>query len=179
MCTPLRARYGYGGYPSISHVYDQVHDCYRLAHANEFARIYQRALQDMFFPAGLQKAGTPGYRLRENNIVTSGKLAKLLQHMYQIEQTIDDIRNEGRSQLDITLGEDVRLRISPDYPFVNLRKFWKPPHKKELVPTASGVCLQFDDYSALKCLVPTINAMLPDTLGDKTLRPSLMKTLSQ
>ena len=52
--------------------------------------------------------------------------------MYQIEQTIDDIEKEGRSQLDIMLGEDDILRISPDNPSAP---------QKELVPTTRGVCI--------------------------------------
>lgn len=88
-------------------------------------------------------------------------------HLREIDQVIDDIRNGGDAKLDLELSEDVRLRINASYPFVNLRKFWSPPNKTEMVPTTSGVCVKFDDFSVLKSLLPTLGALIPDRVRDQ------------
>ena len=81
--------------------------------------------------------------------------------MWQIEQVIDDIKNGGDSKLDLEHSVYVRLRVNATYPFINIRKFWSPPNGKDKIPTTSGVCLKFDEYTILKNLVPTISSILP------------------
>ena len=86
---------------------------------------------------------------------------KIEQFLWQIDQVIDDIKNEGDSNIDLELSDDIRLRINATYPFINIRKFWSPPNRKDKVPTTNGVCVQFEEYAVLKSVIPSISAMLP------------------
>ena len=92
---------------------------------------------------------------------------KIEQFLWQIEQVVDDIKNGGDSKLDLELSQDIRLRINASYPFINIRKFWSPPNRNDMVPTRSGVCVKFDEYSVLKTVIPSISSMLPDQLCEK------------
>lgn len=95
---------------------------------------------------------------------------KFERFLWQIEQVIDDIKNGGDSNIDIELSEDIRLRINASYPFINIRKFWCPPNREDMVPTTSGVCVKFDEYTVLKNVFPSISALLPDKPCEKNSR---------
>lgn len=95
---------------------------------------------------------------------------KFEQFLWQIEQVIDDIKNGGDSNIDVELTQDIRLRINASYPFINIRKFWCPPNREDMVPTTSGVCVKFDEYSVLKNVFPSISALLPNPPCDKNNR---------
>ena len=87
---------------------------------------------------------------------------KFVNHLVDVDQVIADIQNGGGASLDLDILDDVRLRINPSYPFINLRKFWTPPNRDEKIPTTSGICLKFDDYFILKSLIPALDSLLPD-----------------
>ena len=92
---------------------------------------------------------------------------KIEQCLWQIEQVVDDIKNGGDAKLDLELSDDIRLRVNATYPFINIRKFWSPPNRKDKIPTTSGVCLKFDEYAVLKTLIPSVSSMLPGQGCDK------------
>lgn len=91
---------------------------------------------------------------------------RLVENLTQIELAIDAIRNGFDYELDIDLGQNVRVRVNTSYPFLNLRKFWLPADQKDMVPTMTGVCIKFEDYSALTSVIPIINSLLPDHVCD-------------
>ena len=93
---------------------------------------------------------------------------KMEQCLWQIEQVVDDIKNGGDSKLDLELSDDFRLRINATYPFINIRKFWSPPNRKDKIPTTSGDCVKFDEYTVLKNVIPTISSLLPGHMCEKT-----------
>ena len=101
---------------------------------------------------------------------------KIEQNLLQIEQVVEDIKHGGASKLDLELSGDIRLRINPTYPFINIRKFWSPPNRKDKIPTTSGVCVKFDEYTVLKNVIPTISTMLPEQKCEKG---NLRKSKSQ
>ena len=99
-----------------------------------------------------------------------GTWRKFVSSVMIIDQIIDDLRNGGTASLDLELHEDVRVRINPSFPFINVRKFWSPPNKTEKILTTNGICLKFDDYFVLKSLIPTLESLLPDLSDENTLK---------
>lgn len=85
---------------------------------------------------------------------------KFVQCFSNIDRIINDIGNGGDSSIDFELADDLRLRISASFPFINIRKFWKPPNRNDMLPTTTGVCLKFDEYSVLRETTHDISSSL-------------------
>ena len=104
-----------------------------------------------------------GYNCERTLSLSVEAWCKMDQFLWQIDQVVDDLKNEGDSKLDLELSDDVRLRVNASYPFINIRKFWSPPNRKDKIPTTRGVCIQFNEYEVLKTVISNISAMLPRT----------------
>ena len=81
--------------------------------------------------------------------------------MSEIDRAISVLMDGGVYDLNLELGDDVRVCMTTTYPFVNIRKYWQPPGKEDKVPTSIGVCLKFQDYWELKKQIPVMKSLMP------------------
>ncbi len=60
------------------------------------------------------------------------------------------------------LGGNVYASVQANGTCINIRQYWLPPNKTEVVPTKKGICLRSSEYAKLKDVVCVIGDFVPE-----------------
>ncbi|KAJ8300698.1 hypothetical protein KUTeg_022217 [Tegillarca granosa] len=108
--------------------------------------------------------------LMEKNSTEWSKIARELSEFLQIKEdkkegiASDNFKIElggGDAQFASHLGGNVYISVSKDYPFVNIRQFWKPKKCDDVKPTRKG-----DTSEVLPDFISEFKDRLPCWMGD-------------
>jgi hypothetical protein len=87
---------------------------------------------------------------------------ELTDNLEQLEDAFNGIVKGEECNINYEIGDDVRVSLSSDHPFVNIRQYWMPPKCKDLVPTRKGVCFGLRELRNLKEMVAMVELYLPE-----------------
>jgi len=80
----------------------------------------------------------------------------------RIVEAITGVRQGKDTDYKEHLGGNVYVSVSKQYPFVNIRHFWKPKDSDDVQPTRKGVVLKFEQFDNLKSAVQILPDFIPE-----------------
>lgn len=79
----------------------------------------------------------------------------------EIDQVIEEIRGDRETCYRHHIGGNIYVSISKQYPSVDVRQFWKPHGKPDILPSRRGVPLRLQQFEAIKKVLPQLRKLCP------------------
>ncbi len=98
---------------------------------------------------------------QENIDLTAASWKNLCSVVVQIDKEIERLLRGDRVDVEIHVGRKVYVTLIMDYMYVDLRDFYFSERRSEILPSARGIALSFDEWNNLKDLMPEILEEFP------------------
>ena len=98
---------------------------------------------------------------------------QLMNRLQDIDTAVTDHQTDKTVHVQYHLGRNLYVHVNSGFNVVDLRDFWLPEGKSDLVPTRRGISIKFEEFDTLVKLKTEIEQVIPEL---NTIQPCLKRS---